>query len=97
MQDVRYQCRGVYKAPNARRCRTSKGILGSVPRATKRPKLGKRVYLAIKFGAPVPFDYFRWRIAFDTGWNLEYINGLSMGDVQEYLQIKDAMAKAGIR
>jgi hypothetical protein len=35
----------------------------------------------------------RWRMAAETGWTLEYIDGLTMEDVREWLSIKDAEAK----
>lgn len=41
-------------------------------------------------------DYWRamrWQIAKETGWSLEYIDNLSLGDEWEYLQLKDADAK----
>ena len=61
----------------------------------KRPKLGKRVYLALKFNAPMPMEYFQWKLAFETGWTLEHIRSMKYGDFAEYLEIKDAMNKAG--
>ena len=61
----------------------------------KRPKLGKRVYLALKFGAPVPMEYFQWKLALETGWTLDYIRSMKYGDFAQYLEIKDAMNKAG--
>lgn len=45
----------------------------------------------------MPFQFFLWRIAFDTGWTMEYIKSLPMSDIIEYLEIKDAMNKAGVR
>lgn len=44
----------------------------------------------------MPIAYVQWRIAFDTGWTLEYIKSLRYGDLVEYLEIKDAMAKAAM-
>lgn len=44
----------------------------------------------------MPITYFKWRIAFDTGWTLEYINSLTYGSLVEYMEIQDAMAKAKI-
>ena len=32
-------------------------------------------------------------MAKETGWSLEYIDGLGWGDIWEYLQINDADAK----
>jgi len=48
----------------------------------------------LRFGAPIPSKYFEWTLAFETGWTLDYIRSLSMQDIQDYLQIKDAMIKA---
>ncbi len=36
----------------------------------------------------------RWRIAKDTGWPLDVIDGLSAQDVWEYLSLADGHAKA---
>ena len=35
----------------------------------------------------------RWQMAKETGWSLEYIDGLTWGDVWEYVQVADANAK----
>lgn len=35
----------------------------------------------------------RWQMAKETGWSLEYIDGLTWGDVWEYVQVADADAK----
>lgn len=47
--------------------------------------------------APMPTEYFDWKMVFDTGWTLDYIRSLSMKDYQDYLQIKDARIKANIK
>jgi hypothetical protein len=60
----------------------------------RKPKLGKRVFLALRFGAPMPMRYFEWRLALDTGWTLDYIRSLPYGDIVEYLEITDAINKA---
>jgi len=44
----------------------------------------------------MPMKYFEWKLAFDTGWSLEYIRSMKYGDFVEYLEIKDAMNKAGV-
>lgn len=62
--------------------------------AAKRPKLSKRVYFGLKYGAPIPFEYITWKMAFETGWTLEYIEGLPMERYIEYIQIKDGIAKS---
>jgi hypothetical protein len=36
----------------------------------------------------------RWHFAREFGWPLEYIDGLSLADLREYLQIKDGEGKA---
>ena len=59
-----------------------------------RPKLSKRVYLGLRFGAPIPFEYITWKIAFETGWTLEYIEALPMSRYVEYIEIKDGIAKS---
>ena len=42
----------------------------------------------------MPYEYHRWQIVKDTGWTLEYIDNLSLGDYFEYHQVKDGIAKA---
>lgn len=68
-----------------------------MPGCDVEPKLGKRAYFGLKFGAPMPIRFFEWQIALDTGWTLEYIRSLRYGDLIEYIQVKDAMAKAAVR
>ena len=43
----------------------------------------------------MPMKFFEWKLAFDTGWTLEYIRAMTYGDFVEYLEIKDALNKAG--
>lgn len=43
----------------------------------------------------MPAEYTEWKIAFDTGWTLEYIRSMSMQDIENYYQVKDATRKAG--
>ena len=45
----------------------------------------------------MPHEYLEWDLVFRTGWTLEYIRSLTMQDYHDYLQIKDARVKAGIR
>jgi len=46
----------------------------------------------------MPTEFFEWQMVFETGWTLEYIrNDISVQDFNDYLQIKDARAKAGYR
>jgi hypothetical protein len=35
-----------------------------------------------------------WNMVFKTGWTLEYINGLSMEHLRDYINIMDATNKA---
>jgi hypothetical protein len=42
----------------------------------------------------LPLEYFRWRLAREFGWTLDYIDALSMADLYEYLQITDGETKA---
>lgn len=62
--------------------------------AAKRPKLSKLVYFGLKYGKPLPIKYIIWKIAFDTGWTLEYIESLPMSRYVDYIQIKDGIFKA---
>jgi len=45
----------------------------------------------------MPMKYFEWSLALETGWTLEYIRALKFSDFAEYLEIKDAKNKAGVR
>jgi len=42
----------------------------------------------------MPYALLRWRIARETGWTLEYIDGLSLADIHEREQVLDGEAKA---
>jgi hypothetical protein len=42
----------------------------------------------------MPMAWWRWHLARATGWTLEYVDGLSMGDWHEYWQIVDGEGKA---
>lgn len=42
----------------------------------------------------MPIEWWRWKLARETGWTLEYINGMSLGDMHEYWQILDGEGKA---
>ena len=42
----------------------------------------------------MPHEYWRWKLAETFGWTLEYIDGLSLGDFHEWLQITDGKSKA---
>jgi hypothetical protein len=41
----------------------------------------------------MPGEYWEWRLARETGWSLEYIQGLPVGRWHEYFQIEDAQGK----
>ena len=43
----------------------------------------------------MPMEYFDWKMALDTGWTLDYIRALPYSDYLEYIEIKDAIYKAG--
>jgi hypothetical protein len=43
----------------------------------------------------LPFEYFRWEMAGDFGWTLEYVDSLSMADMQEWLAVRDGKMNAG--
>jgi hypothetical protein len=45
-------------------------------------------------GKGLPLEYMRWALAREFGWTLDYIDGLTLDDLQEYLQIKDGETKA---
>ena len=45
-------------------------------------------------GGGMPMVYTVWKIARETGWSLEYVEGLPVGRLHEYLQIVDAEATA---
>lgn len=45
-------------------------------------------------GAPAPQELIIWDIAERFGWTLDYIDGLSLARLHEYLQIADAKGKA---
>jgi len=44
-----------------------------------------------------PMELLRWQMAERFGWTLEYIDSLLLRDLQEWLQIADAQAKAGVK
>lgn len=43
---------------------------------------------------PLPLEFWRWELAREFGWTLEYIDGLSLQDMVEYWQIVDGRNKA---
>jgi hypothetical protein len=48
----------------------------------------------LKFGEPAPYELIVWNLVNQTGWTLEYIEGLSMQRLNEYIQVNDGKAKA---
>jgi len=42
----------------------------------------------------MPFEYIRWRLAEDFGWTLDYIDNLSMAEVEKWLQVEDGKGRA---
>lgn len=58
-------------------------------------KLEKAVYLALKFNEPAPWALVRWNIVEQTGWTLEYVDGLDIKDVIERNEVISARNKAG--
>lgn len=58
------------------------------------PKLSKRVYFALKWNKPVPFEMVRWSLAERFGWTLAEVDALSMADLEEFYQIEDGRMKA---
>jgi len=52
------------------------------------------VYLHLNFKEPPPVELLRWTIAEKFGWTLEYIDGLTLPDVFEFLLIEEGRGKA---
>lgn len=60
-----------------------------------RPKrLAERAYLAYKMGTPAPPELLKWELVEHYHWTLEYVESLTMQQIHEYYQIKDARMKA---
>ena len=49
--------------------------------------------MAIVGNQPTPPEYWRWKLAEKFGWTLDYIDALSIGDFNEYIQVADGTAK----
>jgi hypothetical protein len=45
-------------------------------------------------GEPAPPELIEWQIIFETGWTLEEVRNMSIGDLHAYFNIKDGMSKA---
>jgi hypothetical protein len=48
----------------------------------------------LKHGAGAPLEWIVWQMVYKTHWTLEYIEGLSMERIHEYLKVEDGSAKA---
>lgn len=42
----------------------------------------------------MPLEWWRWQMAREMGWTLDYIDGMALGDWHEYWQIVDGEGKA---
>lgn len=42
----------------------------------------------------MPYEFWRWEIVNETGWTLDYVDALSVADMNEWLHIRDGKAKA---
>lgn len=40
----------------------------------------------------MPEEVLRWKLAEEFGWSLEYIDGLSLQDILDYISIEDGKA-----
>ena len=47
------------------------------------------------FEVEIPEVYYKWKMAEKYGWTLDYIDGLTVGQMNEYLQILDAESRIG--
>jgi hypothetical protein len=45
-------------------------------------------------GKNLPWEYWRWKIAEQYHWTLDYVDGLSMQDIEDYFQVHDGIGKA---
>lgn len=50
--------------------------------------------MALKHGEPSPPELLVWQMAEKFGWTLEYIEGLSMAKIHEFIQVEDGLMKA---
>ena len=44
--------------------------------------------------ASPPLEYWRWHMAEQYGWTLDYVDSLSLEDMTEYYQVQDGLHKA---
>ncbi len=42
----------------------------------------------------MPFELLRWDLAEQFKWSLEYVDSLSLKEIEEYMQIRDGRGKA---
>jgi hypothetical protein len=42
----------------------------------------------------MPWEYLRWTFITETGWTLEQMDALSLGDLHEWMQVRDGRNKA---
>lgn len=61
---------------------------------TNRPKLSKRVYLAIVAKKDMPLEVMRWSLAERFGWTLSQVDALTIEELHEFIQIEDGRAHA---
>lgn len=52
------------------------------------------MHLITKGAAPAPPEMLRWELAGRYGWTLDYIDSLSVQNIHEFIQIRDARNKA---
>ena len=52
--------------------------------------------LASHGAAPMPSEYFEWKLVRSFGWTLDEVRDMSVQDFNNYLQIVDAESKAGV-
>ena len=49
--------------------------------------------MGLSFHHNLPYAYWRWQIARETGWSLEYIDNLTLADWEEFWQVRDGTGK----
>ena len=50
--------------------------------------------MGIRFGRPLPWTYWRWRLAERMNWTLEYVDAMETMDVLEGLDVLKSRDKA---
>ncbi len=56
--------------------------------------MSKAVYLHYKQGKGAPFELLRWSMAERFGWTLDYIDSLTIKDIEQLFQVDDGRGKA---